>query len=272
MQISVSFVWPRLYCCFLTVATVASGGCPNGKDIWVKIRFSNGEISFKKILRVWVVFWKLWLSFFCVVVFEKKHDKMLHVLCDLRTFATQKEIYGSVLWFLLWWDLWRVGFAVFMACVISLGCKRREAWWVSLLFCGDNWRRIRFRWVFLLFNLNCIAVSDKDNHWGRVVWTTKRVKISYVEVAFKKSESRSLLLKTLTVFFVCQFSKITWQNVAYFICFAYLCDAKGNLWVCFVIPFVMRFVACGVCEFYGLWQPLGCRRREAWWSLPFVLW
>ena len=28
---------------------------------------------------------------------EKKHDKMLHVLCDLRTFATQKEIYGFVL-------------------------------------------------------------------------------------------------------------------------------------------------------------------------------
>ena len=25
-QISVSFVWSRLYCCFLTVATVASGG------------------------------------------------------------------------------------------------------------------------------------------------------------------------------------------------------------------------------------------------------
>ena len=42
------------------------------------------------------------------------------------------------------------------------------------------------------------------------------------------------------------------QNVAYFICFAYLCNAKGNLWLCFVIPFVARFVACGVCSFYGL--------------------
>ena len=73
----------------------------------------------------------------------------------------------------------------------------------------------------------------------------------------KKSESRSLLLKTLTVFFFVSVFKKTRQNVAYFICLAYLCNEKGNLWVCFVIPFVMRFVACGVCSFYGLCNIIG---------------
>ena len=60
----------------------------------------------------------------------------------------------------------------------------------------------------------------------------------------KNSETLSRLLKTMTALFVSVFKKIR-QNVAYFICFAYLCNTKGNLWLCFCNSF------CG--EVYGVW-------------------
>ena len=53
------------------------------------------------------------------------------------------------------------------------------------------------------------------------------------------------------------------RMLRFFICFAYLCSAKGILWVCFVIPFVMRFVGVAFVYFMACVISLGCRRREA---------
>ena len=63
----------------------------------VKIRFLMARfLSKKRIPESLNRLLKTMTVLFCVS-FQKKHDKMLRILYVLRTFATQKENYGSVL-------------------------------------------------------------------------------------------------------------------------------------------------------------------------------
>ena len=73
----------------------------------------------------------------------------------------------------------------------------------------------------------------------------------------KNSESLSRLLKTMTVlFFVLVFEKNTTKCCMFYAICVPL-QRKRKFMVCFVIPFVMRFMACGVCSFYGLCNIIG---------------